>query len=646
MTRKHWLFVFLAAVVLVLLSVFVFRQPLLDFVIRKVQSKLEENYHTKLIIGEAGFMGLRDVYFRNVALVPDNSDTLFIMQSLKARIRLRRLLSMEIRFNEIVVDSASLTMVKRDSSDNYSRFLRKNDSAEDTLQTTHAGYHEMANKLLGYAEDILNERITLRRIRFSYTVKNEEEFVSIPELYSDGIQIKASIITSSLEGVNLWIMNGTADASNQTYNFSVRRTRGAAFALPFIDRLNGLRTCFDEATLYYNYTGSEPIAVNGQLNMKNFMVNHWRIAPEDVVIDTMSATLSAGIAADSLWLNPSSSFALNQLPLNIHGSYTRAPEKRVRLIAGFKEVNADVFFSSLPSGMFSSVSGIRTSGSLSYSLYADWPMAHTDSLQFQSSLDKKNFRIHAFGRENLAKINAPFIYLAMENDMPFRSFTVGEDNPSFTPLLSISPYLQNAVLTAEDPSFFNHAGFIQESFKESMITNLKKGRFVRGGSTISMQLVKNVYLSRNKTIARKLEEALVVWLIEQNRLVSKERMFEVYLNIIEWGPGIYGIGEASRFYFSKAPSELDLAESIFLASIIPNPKYFRREFDENGQLKPRMESYYKLVAGRLARRGKIAQEEADSLHPVITLQGPALNIVVPPDTVPDEDLFNPNLPAE
>ena len=78
-----------------------------------------------------------------------------------------------------------------------------------------------------------------------------------------------------------------------------------------------------------------------------------------------------------------------------------------------------------------------------------------------------------------------------------------------------------------------------------------------------MQLVKNVFLSRKKTIARKAEEALIVWLIENNNLTSKERMFEVYLNIIELGPGIYGVGEASRFYFNKKPAELTLSESIF-----------------------------------------------------------------------------------
>jgi len=100
-----------------------------------------------------------------------------------------------------------------------------------------------------------------------------------------------------------------------------------------------------------------------------------------------------------------------------------------------------------------------------------------------------------------------------------------------------------------------------------------------------MQLVKNVFLNRNKTVARKLEEMLIVWFLENFQLSTKDRMYEVYLNIIEWGPRVYGINEASHFYFSKDASKLSLAESIFLASVIPHPKWFKYSFDENGHLR-------------------------------------------------------------
>ena len=101
--------------------------------------------------------------------------------------------------------------------------------------------------------------------------------------------------------------------------------------------------------------------------------------------------------------------------------------------------------------------------------------------------------------------------------------------------------------------------------------------------------------------------------------------YEVYLNIAEWGPLIYGIQEASAYYFNKRPSQLTTEESIFLASIIPKPKHFRSSFAENGKLKESMEGYYKLIAGRLAQKGLISEIEADTIRPEIQVTGDALN---------------------
>src|SRR6476620_7713093 len=116
--------------------------------------------------------------------------------------------------------------------------------------------------------------------------------------------------------------------------------------------------------------------------------------------------------------------------------------------------------------------------------------------------------------------------------------------------------------TSEDPSFMSHRGFITAAFKESITKNIKTKKFTRGASTISMQLIKNVFLTREKTLSRKLEEILLVYVLENNRISSKDRMLEVYFNIIEWGPNVYGIGEAAQFYFQKKPSDLTLNECL------------------------------------------------------------------------------------
>jgi membrane carboxypeptidase/penicillin-binding protein len=297
--------------------------------------------------------------------------------------------------------------------------------------------------------------------------------------------------------------------------------------------------------------------------------------------------------------------------------------------------------------MFHTLDGIKTRGDLKYTLHFLVNLDEPDSIEFDSQLEKFNFRIERYGNENFAKINGDFMYSVYENEYPVETFIVGPAYPFFTPLVQIPAYLKYSVLTAEDGTFLWHRGFNEEAFAQSISTNIKEKRFARGGSTITMQLVKNIFLGRNKTVARKLEEALIVWMIENNGIVSKDRILEVYLNIIEWGPGVYGIGEASKFYFSKKPSELSLNESIFLASIIPHPKYFKYSFDKEGNLKKYLSGFYKIVADRMVRKDWITPSDTMGLIPNVILKGEALNFVLPDslrtDSIPvieQEDFLN------
>lgn len=153
----------------------------------------------------------------------------------------------------------------------------------------------------------------------------------------------------------------------------------------------------------------------------------------------------------------------------------------------------------------------------------------------------------------------------------------------YVPLHHMSRWLPRAVMTTEDNSFFDHDGFNWFALEESVEDNIGAGGFVRGGSTISMQLVKNLYLSFDKVLARKLREAFLVWIMEDVVDVPKARILELYFNIIEFGPGIFGIHDASVHYFGKRPDELTLSEVLFLISIVPNPKEYHR-FYERGEI--------------------------------------------------------------
>jgi len=622
-------------------SLILLRQPLLEFAIKKVQEKVKKRYGATLIIGDAGFLGFRDVYLKNVFLIPpDGKDTLFSLRSVKARVRIGKLLQMKVGFREIVVDDANINLVKNDSAQtNYSFLFKRQENSDTTKVENINGYNDRFDMLFSKLNDVFNEKIIIRQFSVNYRNVDKVEMVKIPELLFDGSLFQSSVITSSLEGVNLWLVKGMADSDNGKYEFTIKRTLGTSNALPFIDLIDGFKVCFDEAKIKFSADDSnDMIPITGDFAMKNLLVNHWRISPENVLMSDINFHLNAIVAYDSIQIAPSTLFRLNKIPVNIGFSYSRTPEPRIIINEGFRVSNAQDLFNSLPQGMFHTLKGFKASGELDYSLHFDLILSKPRELAFDSELKKKNFKIIEYGTENFNKITAPFSFLAMDGDRPIRSFVIGQENPMFTPYDQISEYLKNTVLTSEDPSFFNHAGFVEESFRESIATNIKQGRFSRGGSTISMQLVKNIYLSRNKTISRKLEEALIVWLIEQNRLVSKERMYEVYLNIIEWGPNVYGIGEASRFYFDKLPKDLTLAESIYLSSLIPHPKYFKYSFDTSGNLKPFMTNYFKLVSGRLVKREKISQAEADSLQPIVHLSGAAMQVFVPLDSIPVDSL--------
>ena len=136
----------------------------------------------------------------------------------------------------------------------------------------------------------------------------------------------------------------------------------------------------------------------------------------------------------------------------------------------------------------------------------------------------------------------------------------------------ISPNLKRALIASEDAKFLDHDGFDWEGIQTAWEKNLKKGKVVAGGSTISQQLAKNLFLSGKRTPWRKLEEAIITVMMEQ--MMSKRRIFEIYLNVIEWGNGVFGAEAASRHYFRKSARNLDAAEAARLAAMVPNPRYF------------------------------------------------------------------------
>jgi monofunctional glycosyltransferase len=170
--------------------------------------------------------------------------------------------------------------------------------------------------------------------------------------------------------------------------------------------------------------------------------------------------------------------------------------------------------------------------------------------------------------------------------MEIRLSELREKNPdavlkqTWVPYARISPHLKRAIIASEDAKFVDHEGFDWDGIQKAMEKNQKKGRFVAGGSTISQQLAKNLFLTPARSWIRKGNEAVITLLLEN--LWSKQRIFEVYLNVIEWGNGVFGAEAAARHYYGLSASQLAPVQAAKMAAMVPNPRFYDRNRNAPG----------------------------------------------------------------
>jgi hypothetical protein len=209
---------------------------------------------------------------------------------------------------------------------------------------------------------------------------------------------------------------------------------------------------------------------------------------------------------------------------------------------------------------------------------------------------------------DLSRFAKPFLHSVTEPDGTTFEMETGPGTDNWTPLEAMSPYFVHAVLVHEDPGFFTHHGFSQINIRNALVRDLRERRYAVGASTISMQLVKNVFLHREKTLARKIQEVLLTWWTE--RVMEKRDIIELYLNVIEYGPSIYGIRSAAKHYWNRLPSELSPAEAVFLATILPNPKHFHTYYERNA-LSTSWASNMRKMLQRMGERGAYDKAAVD-----------------------------------
>jgi len=273
--------------------------------------------------------------------------------------------------------------------------------------------------------------------------------------------------------------------------------------------------------------------------------------------------------------------------------------------------------------------GLRIGGHLEHHLellITGLPEAHPD-VSLDVSTRGRGLTLLAAGAQDLRLLASPFLYHPPSDTSADRSILLGPENPEFVPLNEMPEHLLEAVVMAEDASFRAHRGFDLSALAETLSRDLERGRFARGGSTITMQVVKNVFLHRSKTLERKFAEMLLVWLIERLGLIDKDRLLEVYLNLCEWAPGVIGLRPAAAFYFATGATLLTPGEALFLATMIPRPSRYLLAFDEAGRPTPSQRERMADLERKLLTRGW----EPDPTRLDIVIDGPAARRSLPED---------------
>ncbi|WP_437329283.1 transglycosylase domain-containing protein [Sorangium sp. So ce381] len=367
----------------------------------------------------------------------------------------------------------------------------------------------------------------------------------------------------------------------------------------------------------------QTLGIDGEGRLKNLSLRSAALADEPIAGLDLAWRAKANAKLDgSKLVAEDAEVDLGALRLIARGEYEHAGNShRVRGNFEVPLTACQSMLDSVPKGIVAKLHGMRLAGSFGIE----------GKLRFDTANLDRNFLLD-WGISNTCRVTEMPPELSVDRfKRAFRRLVYGPGGkrveiesgpgaPEWVSYEDISRFMEVAVLTTEDGGFHRHHGFDEEAIKNSIRENLRKRRFVRGASTVSMQLAKNLYLERTKSVARKLQETLLTMYLEQE--LTKEQIMELYLNAVEFGPLVYGIGAAARHYFNASAAQLSLGQALYIASILPNPSV--QHFDANGEVTPAWSGYLRKLMQIAHRRQRISDEELEKgLQEVVVRGSPA-----------------------
>ncbi|MBX7151452.1 transglycosylase domain-containing protein [bacterium] len=551
----------------------------------------------------------------------------------------------------VSVDSVVVNLFRKaEHSYNFTSFIEGLKAKTDSAAMPTSVSDQNKNKIADFIQRYLDKRlpsvavqgITLRyvdfdgsrihnkktkRIRPTYVASLNNGRLELHESMFRDAQFELSGEVTQPGQTNTFTINGTLNHSQ--HQLYVNGLFDAGFKIPFVETVTDAKIYLKnfDAQLLSLEENSDYDRLHATLNIYDLGIHSDAVADEKLTNMSVGFDLNLDLARDKIIINPQTRFYLNKINFNVDGEMANLHDQPMyQFHVVMPEIAINDFMFSIPTALKRKLDGFNAKGSMAYAFDLKIDMAHLDSIRFDPEFMLSNdFKLYNLGDSiNVRKLlDTTFSHSVITEDGDDSVIVVGKSNKYFTPLDSIPPYLVKAVLFCEDVSFFKNDGFNLLQIQKSIADNIRSKRFARGASTISMQFIKNIYLSREKTISRKFQELILTWLINREKMLDrnkikenhKKRLLEIYLNIIEWGPDVYGIGRASEFYFKKNPVKLTVQESVFLATIIPNPKKYGRYFD-NGVPKNVQVNLMNLMVKLLYEDSVITKEQMEKFTPV------------------------------
>jgi hypothetical protein len=350
--------------------------------------------------------------------------------------------------------------------------------------------------------------------------------------------------------------------------------------------------------------------IEGDLELAGLNVDHPMLARDPVLGLGFAFDFSAEVdpAARRVTVE-AATLRRGAVEIDFDGEFIHPAEqsqRKYKLHLKVPKVACQEVIKAMPAEMVPTLVGFELKGDFELEMAADIDYADLSKVTLTGRVEKDKCKpVKVPQLVSADRLSKPFIHRATMRDGSERTVDLSEGSGSYTPLDQISPYMVASVMSTEDGGFWKHKGFITSQFQAALRRNLEAGKIRLGASTITMQMVKNVLLSHERTLSRKLQEMFLTWYVEQT--LTKQRIMEIYLNVIEFGPGIYGVTRAAQHYYGKAPLDLTPPEAAYLALMLPSPVRRHVNYCEGG-LTPVFQAKMKRLLSIMHTKGRLDPE--------------------------------------